>query len=129
MNIPSDLKYTKSHEWIRVDGKAGTVGVTDFAQHELGDIVFVETPATGSSVSAGTPMGSVESVKAVSEVNSPASGTVAEINSDLADHPELLNTDPYGAGWLLKITLSDAGELVGLMDADAYAQYVAESAH
>ena len=129
MNIPGDLKYTKSHEWIRVDGNAGTVGVTDFAQHELGDIVFVETPATGSSVSAGAPMGSVESVKAVSEVNSPASGTVAEINSDLADHPELLNTDPYGAGWLIKITLCDAGELAGLMDADAYAQYVAESAH
>jgi len=129
MNIPSDLKYTKSHEWIRVEGMAGTVGVTDFAQQELGDIVFVESPAKGASVSAGAAMGSVESVKAVSEVNSPVSGTVTQVNPELGDHPELLNTDPYGAGWLIKITLSDAGEVAGLMDADAYAKYVAESAH
>ena len=129
MNIPSDLKYTKSHEWIRVEGMAGTVGVTDFAQQELGDIVFVEGPAQGASVSAGAAMGSVESVKAVSEVNSPVSGTVTQVNPELGDHPELLNTDPYGAGWLIKVTLTDAGELAGLMDADAYAKYVAESAH
>ncbi|OYW04839.1 MAG: hypothetical protein B7X11_02505, partial [Acidobacteria bacterium 37-65-4] len=90
MNTPNDLKYTKSHEWIRVEGNVGTVGITDFAQHELGDIVFVEPPAQGSSVSAGAQMGSVESVKAVSEVNSPASGTVVEVNAEPADHPELL---------------------------------------
>lgn len=129
MKIPSDLKYTKSHEWIRVEGTAGTVGVTDFAQQELGDIVFVELPAQGASVTADAAMGSVESVKAVSEVNSPVSGTVAQVNTELADHPELLNTDPYGAGWLIKVTLGDAGELAGLMDAAAYAKVVAESAH
>lgn len=129
MNIPNDLKYTKSHEWIRVEGNVGTVGITDFAQHELGDIVFVEPPAQGSSISAGAQMGSVESVKAVSEVNSPASGTVVEVNAESADHPEILNSDPYGAGWIIKIALTDAGELAGLMDAAAYAKYVAESAH
>lgn len=129
MNIPNDLKYTESHEWIRVEGNVGTVGITDFAQHELGDIVFVEPPAQGSTVSAGAQMGSVESVKAVSEMNSPASGTVVEVNAEPADHPELLNSDPYGAGWIIKIALTDAGELAGLMDAAAYAKYVAESAH
>lgn len=129
MTIPNDLKYSQSHEWIRVEGAVGTVGITDFAQHELGDIVFVEAPAVGASVSAGAQMGSVESVKAVSEVNSPVSGKVAEVNAEPADHPELLNTDPYGAGWIIKVTLSDAGELAGLMDAAAYAKYVAESAH
>jgi len=129
MNIPGDLRYTKSHEWIRVDGKTGTVGVTDFAQQELGDIVFVETPSHGASLSVGAPMGSVESVKAVSEVNSPASGSVVDTNAELGDHPELLNSDPYGSGWLIKMSLSDESELAGLMDASAYAAYVAESAH
>ena len=129
MNIPSDLKYTKSHEWIRVEGNVGTAGITDFAQQELGDIVFVEAPAQGSAVAAGAPMGSVESVKAVSEINAPASGAVSAVNADLADHPELLNADPYGKGWILKITLANAGEISGLMDAAAYAAYVAESAH
>ncbi len=129
MNIPSDLKYTKSHEWIRVEGNAGTAGITDFAQQELGDIVFVEAPAQGAALTAGSAMGSVESVKAVSEINAPASGTVSAVNADLADHPELLNADPYGKGWILRITLANAGELPGLMDASAYAAYVAESAH
>lgn len=129
MNIPSDLKYSKSHEWVRVEGSAATVGVTDFAQHELGDIVFVEAPAVGTALSANAQMGSVESVKAVSEVNSPVSGTVSEVNADLADHPEFLNQDPYGKGWIVKVTLGDAGELGALMDAAAYAKYVAESAH
>ncbi len=129
MNIPNDLKYTKSHEWVRVEGNTGTVGVTDFAQHELGDIVFVEAPAAGTALTAGASMGSVESVKAVSDVNSPVSGTVAEVNEALADHPELLNQDPYGGGWIVKITLSSPGEIGGLMDAEAYAKYVAESAH
>jgi glycine cleavage system H protein len=129
MSIPSDCRYTKTHEWVRAEGGAATVGITDFAQHELGDIVFVEVPAPGTAVSAGAAMGSVESVKAVSEVNAPVSGTVAEVNAELADHPELLNQDPHGAGWIVKITLSNAGELDGLMDAQAYAAYVAESAH
>lgn len=129
MNIPNDLKYSQSHEWIRVEGDTGTVGITDFAQHELGDIVFVEAPAVGASVSAGAQMGSVESVKAVSEVNSPVSGKVVEVNAEPADHPELLNSDPYGAGWMIKITLTHPGEIAGLMDAAAYAKYVAESTH
>jgi len=129
MNIPNDLKYTESHEWVRAEGNAGTMGVTDFAQHELGDIVFVEAPAAGTALTAGASMGSVESVKAVSDVNSPVSGTVAEVNEALADHPELLNQDPYGGGWIVKITLSSPGELDRLMDAEAYAKYVAESAH
>ncbi len=129
MSNPSDLKYTQTHEWIRVEGTKGTVGITDFAQHELGDIVFVEAPAPGTSLSAGSPMGSVESVKAVSEVNAPLSGSVAEVNPELADHPELMNQDPYGKGWILKMTLSDPGALGGLMDAAAYEKYVAEVTH
>jgi glycine cleavage system H protein len=129
MNVPGDLKYSKTHEWIRVEGDTGTVGISDFAQQELGDIVFVEAPATGTALEADGPMGSVESVKAVSELNAPAAGTVAEVNEALADHPELLNQDPYGQGWIVKITLSAPGELAALMDAAAYAQYVAESGH
>jgi len=129
MNIPNDLKFSESHEWVRVEGGTATVGITDFAQHELGDIVFVEAPAPGAAVSAGSQMGSVESVKAVSEVNSPVSGTVAETNAELADHPEFLNQDPYDTGWIVKITLSNSAELDALMGAEAYAKYVAESAH
>lgn len=129
MNIPSGLKYSKTHEWVKVDGGVGTVGVSDFAQHELGDIVFVEAPQLGDTVSAGTQMGTVESVKAVSELNSPVSGAVAETNEELQDHPEFLNQDPYGNGWIVKVTLSNAKELEGLMDADAYGKYVAESGH
>ena len=129
MNIPTDLRYSKSHEWVREEGAVATVGITDFAQHELGDIVFVEAPALGASVSAETQMGSVESVKAVSDLNSPVSGKVAEVNAELADHPEHLNNDPYGQGWIVKVTLSAQGAPAGLMDADAYAKYIAESGH
>lgn len=129
MNIPSGLKYSKTHEWVRVEGGVGTVGVSDFAQHELGDIVFVEAPQPGDNVAAGTQMGTVESVKAVSELNSPVSGAVAETNEELQDHPEFLNQDPYGNGWIVKVTLSNVKELEGLMDADAYGKYVAESGH
>lgn len=129
MNIPQGLKYSKTHEWVKVEGGTGTVGITDFAQHELGDIVFVEAPGAGTGVAAGTQMGTVESVKAVSELNAPVSGTVAEANGELGDHPEFVNQDPYGKGWVVKVTLSDPGELDGLMDADAYAKYVAEQSH
>ncbi len=129
MNIPSGLKYAKTHEWIKAEGGVGTVGVTDFAQRELGDIVFVEAPQPGDTVAAGTQMGTVESVKAVSELNSPVSGTVAEVNDELAGHPEYLNQDPYGQGWIVKVALSNPKELDSLMDADAYGKYVAESAH
>ncbi|MEW6757081.1 MAG: glycine cleavage system protein GcvH [Acidobacteriota bacterium] len=129
MNVPGDLKYTKTHEWVRASGGEAVVGVTDFAQHELGDIVFVEAPEAGAAVTAGSPMGSVESVKAVSELNAPVSGTVSAANDALKDHPELLNQDPYGEGWIVKIALSDAAEIGGLMDAEAYGKYVAEASH
>lgn len=129
MNVPNDLKYTKTHEWVRVEGGKATIGITDFAQHELGDIVFVEAPAAGSVLTAGAAMGSVESVKAVSEVVAPISGAVADVNGALTDHPELLNQEPYGQGWILTVTLSAPAELDGLMDAAAYAKYVAETAH
>jgi glycine cleavage system H protein len=126
MNIPAELKYTESHEWIKVEGDTGTVGLSDFAQHELGDIVYVEAPAEGASMTAGSTMGSVESVKAVSDVYSPVTGTVREANAALQDHPELINSDPYGEGWIVKVALSDPSELGKLMDAGAYAKYIAE---
>lgn len=129
MSIPEGLKYSRSHEWVKVDGKTATVGITDFAQHELGDIVFVEAPAVGDSVTAGAQMGTVESVKAVSELNSPVSGSVAEANGELGDHPEFVNQDPYGKGWIVKVTLSNLSELDGLMDATAYGVYAAEAGH
>lgn len=129
MNIPGDLKYSKTHEWARIEGNIAVVGVTDFAQHELGDIVFVEAPEAGAAVTANTPMGSVESVKAVSELNAPLSGTVAEVNPAVVDHPEFLNQDCYGEGWVVKVTLSDPGEAAALMDAAAYEKYVAEAKH
>lgn len=129
MNIPKNLKYTQTHEWVKVDSGVGTVGVSDFAQQELGDIVFVEAPEVGVGVTTGAQMGSVESVKAVSELNAPVSGNVAEVNAILAERPELLNKDCYGEGWIVKITLSDPGELSGLMDAAAYEKYVGEIKH
>lgn len=129
MNIPDDLKFAKTHEWVRLEGNTGVVGISDFAQQELGDIVFVEAPDEGTEIAAGDAMGSVESVKAVSELNAPVSGTVTEVNDALQDHPEILNQDPYGQGWIIKVTLSDPGELSNLMDAEAYAKYVAESEH
>ena len=129
MNIPDDLKFTKTHEWVRLEGDTGVVGISDFAQQELGDIVFVESPEEGTEIAAGDAMGSVESVKAVSELNAPVSGTVAAVNEELQDHPEVLNHDPYGQGWIVKVTLSDPAELSNLMDAEAYTKYVAESEH
>jgi glycine cleavage system H protein len=129
MSIPGDLRYTRTHEWIRVNGNEGLVGITDFAQSELGDIVFVEAPEPGTAVSAGSPMGNVESVKAVSEIMSPVTGTVTAANEALKDHPELLNQDPYGQGWIVKVTLSAPGEVDALMDAEAYGRYVAEAGH
>jgi glycine cleavage system H protein len=123
---PSDFRYTKEHEWIRVEGGAGTVGITDYAQHELGDVVFVELPKVGAKFNAGQSFGTVESVKAVSEIYTPASGEVAEINSSLANAPEKINQDPHGAAWLIKLKLSNPAELSGLMDAAAYQAYIAE---
>ncbi|HTX34766.1 MAG TPA: glycine cleavage system protein GcvH [Bryobacteraceae bacterium] len=121
---PENLRYTKEHEWLLVEGDTGTVGITDHAQEELGDIVYVDLPRVGTQLTQAGALGSVESVKAVSEIYSPAAGEVTEINGTLADAPEKLNEDPYGAGWLVKIKLSDAAQAAGLMNAADYEAYV-----
>jgi glycine cleavage system H protein len=125
---PSDYRYTKEHEWIKVDGSVGTIGITDYAQAELGDVVFVELPKAGTQVKAGQSFGTVESVKAVSEIFSPVSGEVVETNAALADSPEKINQDPHGAAWLVRVRLADPKEISGLMDAAAYQAYIAEKA-
>jgi len=126
MGYPTQYKYSKEHEWIEVKGDVATVGITDYAQSELGDVVFVEVPTAGTKVTAGKTFGSVESVKAVSEIYAPASGDVVEANGALKDKPEAINTDPHGAGWLIKMKLANAAELGSLMDAAAYEAYIAE---
>ncbi|MFM2193270.1 MAG: glycine cleavage system protein GcvH [Bacteroidota bacterium] len=125
MNIPQELKYTKDHEWIRIDGDVATIGVTDFAQHELGDIVFVDINAIGKELNAGDVFGTVEAVKTVSDLFLPVAGTITEINAGLESAPEKVNTDPYGDGWMVKMTIKDAGEIASLLDADAYSNLVA----
>jgi glycine cleavage system H protein len=126
MNIPADLKYTKEHEWVRVEGKLATVGITDYAQDELGDIVNIELPSEGDEVHKDEPLGTVESVKASSEVFSPISGTVAEVNEPLMDAPETINEDPFDEGWMVRIEMNNPAELKELMDAAAYRAYVQE---
>ena len=122
MNYPEDLKYSRTDEWVRLEGEVATVGITDYAQHELGDIVYVELPEAGASVSSGVAFGVVESVKAVSELVSPVAGTVIESNGAVADEPEIINDSPYGDGWLIKVQVT--GDPDGeLMDAAAYAEY------
>lgn len=123
---PADFRYSKDHEWIQVSGGVGTIGITDYAQHSLGDVVFVELPKTGTKVKAGDTLGTVESVKAVSEVFSPVSGEVTDVNSELSTAPEKINQDPHKSAWLVKIKLADEGEAAKLMDAKAYTEYVAE---
>jgi glycine cleavage system H protein len=120
MNIPKDLKYSASHEWARIEGDTATVGITDFAQGELGDIVFVELPAIGAKVTQNKPLGTVEAVKAVSDLNAPLSGEVTAINSALEGTPDVVNKDAYGAGWMVKIKISNAAEAANLMDAAGY---------
>lgn len=120
----STIRYTKDHEYIRVEGDTGVIGITDYAQTQLGDVVFVELPPVGKAVAKGTEAAVVESVKAASEVNAPVSGEVVEINSALAEAPGIVNTDPVGDGWFLKIRISDAAELDSLMDENAYADFV-----
>ncbi len=122
--VPENLRYTKEHEWLLVEGDTGTVGITDHAQEELGDIVYVDLPRVGTALAQASPLGSVESVKAVSEIFSPASGEVTEANAALADAPEKLNEDPYGAGWLVKMKLSDPAQAGSLMTAAEYQAYV-----
>lgn len=120
MQVPSDLKYTESHEWIRFEGETGVVGITDFAQDSLGDIVFLELPKPGTSFQQGETIGVVESVKTVSDILSPVSGVITEVNSDLEAKPETVNKDPYGAGWLFKIKLANSGEISSLLNAADY---------
>lgn len=119
-NIPSNLHYTNEHEWIRVEGDTAYVGITDFAQSELGEIVFVDIDTVGEHLQQGEVFGSIEAVKTVSDLNMPVSGEVLEINETLNDQPELVNTDPYGEGWMIKISVDDAAELASLLDAAAY---------
>jgi len=127
---PEDSKYAKSHEYVHVEGTTGTVGITEYAQKELGDVVFVELPDVGTQLEQNEELGSIESVKAVSELFSPVSGEVVEVNERLREKPELVNTDPYGDGWMIKVRLSDTSELDVLMGAEEYDEYVErESAH
>lgn len=127
MDFPDDLKYSREHEWVLVEDDVATVGISAFAEQQLGDVVFVELPASGDTVSKDEAMGVVESVKAVSDVYAPISGTVVEVNDDLPDNTELVNDDPYGDGWMVKIEISDASELDDLMDAEEYQRFVAEA--
>ena len=120
MNFPSELKYTKDHEWVRVEGNVATIGITDFAQKELGDIVYVDVTALDETVAKEDIFGSVEAVKTVSDLFMPITGKVLEINSDIDSNPESVNTDPYGNGWMIKITIDNEAELADLLSADAY---------
>lgn len=124
MNFPDDLKYTKDHEWVRVNGDIAVVGITDFAQSELGDIVFVEIETEGEELEAEEVFGSVEAVKTVSDLFMPVSGEIIEVNSDLEANPEVVNEDPYGKGWMIKVRMSDPSEVEKLLDSDAYQQEI-----
>jgi glycine cleavage system H protein len=124
MNIPADLKYTQDHEWIRIDGDTATVGVTDFAQGELGDVVFVEIETEGEELDKGETFGTVEAVKTVSDLFMPVGGKVLEVNVALADEPELVNKDPYGKGWMIKIQIADLGEIDELLSAEDYKKMI-----
>lgn len=126
MNFPENLKYTKDHEWIRIDGNVGTIGITEYAQGELGDVVFVELPAVGKNVEHGQSFGTVEAVKAVSDLYAPVSGTVSEINKEIQDSPELVNKEPYERGWMIKVTLTKPDEVNTLLDAAAYKKLIAK---
>jgi glycine cleavage system H protein len=122
-NIPEDLHYSKDHEWVRVDGNIAIVGITDYAQNSLGDVVYVELPKAGEKFAANESFGSVESVKAVSEVFSPVSGEIVEANDSLTDEPEKVNTDPYGDGWMIRVKMSAAGEVDSLLTAAEYEDF------
>ena len=126
-NTPTDLKYTKSHEWIRIDGDTATVGISDHAQHALGDLVFVELPEVGEAVEVGKEAAVIESVKAASDLYSPLSGEITQTNGALADSPELINDSPYDEGWIFKMSIADAGEIDNLLDADTYSADLDES--
>lgn len=128
-NIPDNLKYTKTHEWVKIEGDIAITGITDFAQQELSDIVFVEINALGREVKAGDAVGTIEAVKAVADLYAPVSGKVIEANEAVSSSPDTVNKDPYGAGWLTRIRFTSPDELSGLLDAGAYAELVRKSAH
>ena len=125
--IPSDLRYTTDHEWVRLDGDTATVGITEYAAHELGDVVFVDLPTAGSTVAQAGAFGVVESVKAVSDLFAPIAGRVVEVNAALGGQPELVNSDPYGAGWMIRIAVTDRAQVDALLDAAAYEELTAAS--
>jgi glycine cleavage system H protein len=125
--VPKDLRYTKEHEWIRVDGDIAIVGITDYAAEQLGDVVFVELPEVGRAISQSSPIGVIESVKAVSDLFAPVSGEVVESNAELSGAPELINGDPFGKGWMLRIKVADASQVAGLLDSAAYEALIAEA--
>jgi glycine cleavage system H protein len=127
MAYPAKYRYTKQHEWVDVNGDVATIGITDYAQHELGDVVFAELPKAGTAITTGKSFGTVESVKAVSEIYAPASGEVIEANGELHDTPEKINSDPHGAAWLIKVRLANPAELKDLMDATAYEAFIVEA--
>ncbi|SFL36228.1 glycine cleavage system protein GcvH [Pelosinus propionicus] len=129
MNIPKELKYSKDHEWVKVEGKVAIIGVTDFAQSQLGDVVFVELPDESGTVKVGDGFSVIESVKAVSDIYAPISGKIVKVNQALTDSPDLINQEPYGEGWIVVIEMSDSSELDDLLDSDAYAQLAAEGGH
>ncbi len=124
MSLPQDLKYTKEHEWVKVDGITATIGITDHAQGELGDIIFVEFPDIDQEIEKDEPFGTIEAVKTVADLFAPISGTVTEINEDLEDSPESVNFDPYGEGWIVKVSIGDAGELDELMTSEQYDELI-----
>jgi glycine cleavage system H protein len=126
MTIPDELRYTAEHEWVAIDGSIASVGITDYAQHALGDVVYVSVPAPGTRVTAGEPCGEVESTKSVSDIYSPVDGEVTEVNPDIDDDPGLVNSDPYGAGWLMRIKVDPDAEGLGLLSADEYADVTKE---
>ena len=125
MNFPSALRYTKDHEWVKLEGNTATIGITDYAQRELGDIVYVEVETVGKSLKAGDVFGTVEAVKTVSDLFLPVDGTITELNKDLANSPESVNNDPYGAGWMIKMTVTNPGDVEKLMDAAGYEAVIA----
>jgi len=122
-NVPEDLHYSKDHEWVRVDGEQAIIGITDYAQNSLGDVVYVELPKAGDEFAANEPFGSVESVKAVSEVFTPIAGAVVQINESLADEPEIVNSDPYGQGWMIRLKMANPGEVDSLLTAAEYEDF------
>jgi glycine cleavage system H protein len=127
--IPSNLRYHKEHEWVRVEGTQATIGISHFAQDALGDIVFIDLPKVGATVAAGQQIGEVESTKTTSTIYTPVSGTIAKVNADLKDHPEVVNSDPYGKGWMAVVDLSAVSEVGGLLSADQYKDFLSQQKH